>query len=97
MKKSKEVLYLGLDVHAESIAVALAEAGRDGEVRNYGEIPNTFHSIDKLLRKLGHPDKELRVCYEAGPGKAELPSSFRTPKRFASPCPINRHTKPCLR
>lgn len=58
---------MGLDVHAENIAVALAEAGRDGEVRNYGEIPNTFHSVEKLLRKLGHPDKELRVCYEAGP------------------------------
>lgn len=64
---SKEVLYLGLDVHAENIAVAIAEAGRDGEDRNYGEIPNTFHSVEKLLRKLGHPDKELRLCYEAGP------------------------------
>ena len=64
---SKEVLYLGLDVHAENIAVAIAEAGRDGEVRNYGEIPNTFHSVEKLLRKLGHPDKDLRACYEAGP------------------------------
>lgn len=64
---SKEVLYLGLDVHAENIAVAIAEAGRDGELRSYGIIPNTFHSVEKLLRKLGHPDKELRVCYEAGP------------------------------
>ena len=64
---SKEVFYLGFDVHAENIAVAIAEAGRDGEVRNYGEIPNTFHSVEKLLRKLGHPDKELRICYEAGP------------------------------
>ena len=64
---NKEVLYLGLDVHAENIAVAIAEAGRDGELRSHGEIPNTFHSVEKLLRKLGHPDKELRVCYEAGP------------------------------
>ena len=63
----KEILYLGLDVHAENIAVALAEPGRDGELRNHGQIPNTFHSVEKLMRKLGHPDKELRVCYEAGP------------------------------
>jgi transposase len=63
----KEILYIGLDVHAENIAVALAEPGRDGELRNHGQIPNTFHSVEKLMRKLGHPDKELRVCYEAGP------------------------------
>jgi transposase len=60
-------LYLGHDVHADNIAVAVAEAGRDGEVRNYGMISSDLHSIDKLLHKLGHPGKELRVCYEAGP------------------------------
>ena len=58
---------MGFDVHAENIAVAIAEAGRDGEVRDDGKIPNTFHSVEKLLRKLRHPDKELRVGYEAGP------------------------------
>lgn len=64
---SKELLYLGLDVHAENVAVAIAEAGRDGEVRNYGMISSGLHSIEKTLRKLGHPQKQLRVCYEAGP------------------------------
>jgi len=67
MKTQKEVLYLGLDVHAENIAVAIAEAGRDGEVRNHGMISSDLHSVEKLIRRLGHPGNELRVCYEAGP------------------------------
>jgi hypothetical protein len=33
--------YIGLDVHKETIAVAIAETGRTGEVRLYGEIANT--------------------------------------------------------
>ena len=49
---SKEVLYLGLDVHAENIAVAIAEEGREGEIRNYGEIPKTFHRVDDLMCRL---------------------------------------------
>jgi transposase len=64
---NKIVTYVGMDVHAETIAIAIAEAGRDGEVRAYGTISSGLHSVEKTLKKLGHPDKELRVCYEAGP------------------------------
>jgi len=60
----KNVRFIGLDVHAESIAVAVAEVG--GEVRSLGTIPNRAESVGRLIRKLGKPES-LRVCYEAGP------------------------------
>ena len=56
--------FLGLDVHAETIAIAIAEP--DGEVRSLGTIPNCVEAIRKLIKKLGSPEK-LRACYEAGP------------------------------
>jgi transposase len=56
--------FVGLDVHAETIAVAVAETG--GEVRSLGAIPNRLESVRKLVHKLG-PVQHLRVCYEAGP------------------------------
>ncbi len=61
----KTTRYLGLDVHAETIAVAVAEAGRHGEVRSLGVIPNRPESVRKLIKKLG--GAELEACYEAGP------------------------------
>ncbi len=59
-----KVRFLGLDVHAETIAVAIAEP--DGEVRWLGIIPNREEAIRKLIKKLG-PVEQLRACYEAGP------------------------------
>jgi transposase len=60
----KNVRFIGLDVHAETIAVAVAEP--DGEVRSLGTIPNRSESVVRLMRKLGKPE-QLRACYEAGP------------------------------
>jgi transposase len=60
----EKVRFLGLDVHAETIAVAVAEP--DGEVRSLGTIANREESIRKLIKKLG-PAEHLRACYEAGP------------------------------
>jgi transposase len=59
-----KIRFIGLDVHAETIAVAVAEPG--GEVRSLGTIPNRLESIRKMIGKLG-PVKDLRACYEAGP------------------------------
>jgi transposase len=58
-----KVRFLGLDVHAETIA-AIAEP--DGEVRSLGTIANRAESISKLVKKLG-PVELLKACNEAGP------------------------------
>jgi hypothetical protein len=60
----RNVRFVGLDVHAETIAVAVAEVG--GEVRSLGVIPNRAESVRRLIGKLGKPES-LKVCYEAGP------------------------------
>jgi transposase len=60
----KNTRFVGLDVHAETIAVAVAE-GRD-RVRSLGTIANRPEAVRRLLGKLGKLT-ELRVCYEAGP------------------------------
>src|ERR1700735_1542266 len=64
---AKPITYVGLDVHKDTIAVALAEAGLRGEVREHGKIPNTPAALKALTVKLAAARRELRFCYEAGP------------------------------
>jgi hypothetical protein len=59
----QKLRYVGLDVHVETIAVAMAEA--DGGPRSLGTIPNNVEAVRKLIGRLG-PAERLRVCYEAG-------------------------------
>src|ERR1041384_1928036 len=59
-----KVIFVGLDVHADTIAVAVAETS--GEVRSLGVIPNRLESIRKMVHKVGAV-QQLRACYEAGP------------------------------
>lgn len=58
--------FIGLDVHKNSIAVAIADS-RNSEVRFYGNIPNTLDGIVKLAHKFSEDGANLSFVYEAGP------------------------------
>ena len=63
----RSVAYVGFDTSKTKHAVAVAESGREGEVRYLGEIEATPAAVERLLRKLACKYKALHVCYEAGP------------------------------
>jgi len=58
--------YVGLDVHKDSIAVAVASWGR-GEPEYRGEIGHTAAAVKKLVKQLSPDGEVLSFCYEAGP------------------------------
>src|SRR5262249_12957668 len=70
----KALLFVGLDVHAQSITIAVAP-GDGSEARLYGAIPNDLHALEKVFAKLkqAHPGAALQVCYEVGPTGFVLP------------------------
>ena len=61
-------MYVGLDVHKDTIVVALADDDRR-EARLFGTIVNTTAALERLLRRLAkaHTDRRWIFCYEAGP------------------------------
>ena len=75
--------FVGLDVHKDTIAIAVAEQGREGEVRTYGTISSDLHAVERAIAKLRADGAELHVAYEAGcslvrihvRNKTESPSS----------------------
>src|SRR6266446_8539681 len=60
-------LFVGLDVHKETIAVAYVTEEREAEVVSLGTIGTRHCDIDKLIRKLQSKGKTLHFVYEAGP------------------------------
>lgn len=65
MMHQRQIRYIGLDVHKATISAAIAE--ESGAPTSYGRIPNDPAAIRTLLTRLGGPQVDLRVAYEAGP------------------------------
>lgn len=70
--KTQDTIFVGLDVHKDSIDVGLANGGRDGEVRSYGTIGGDLDSLHKVVRKLQSKGAILHFVYEAGPCGYEI-------------------------
>ena len=66
MQQNSKV-FVGLDTSKLKISVAVAEDGRQGEIRFLGEIDNTPEAVRRLVSKLSGKHRELLFCYEAGP------------------------------
>ena len=61
------VIFVGVDAAKAKHAIAIAEGGRNGEVRYYGEIDTTSSAVERFVRKLEKKRPHLHFCYEAGP------------------------------
>ena len=62
-----KLAFVAFDSAKEKHAVAIADDGRDGEVRYLGEIDNSPDAVSKLVAKLSRQYERLHFCYEAGP------------------------------
>lgn len=59
--------FIGLDVHRDTISIAVADDGGDREIRFFGTVANDCEVLRKALASIGKDGAPLKVCYEAGP------------------------------
>ena len=80
--KHSSTLYVGLDVHKESIAVAYVSDAKDAEALYLGSIGTRQSDIDKLIRRLHSKSAQLVFVYE--PARAAIGSIAISPRSASS-------------
>ena len=66
MAKCSEI-FVGIDTAKMRHAIAVADGGRDGEIRYLGEIDSAPATVERVIKKLSMRYEKVHVCYEAGP------------------------------
>ena len=84
MKEYSEV-FVGFDTSKVKHALAVADGGRNGEVRYLGEIDSSPATVEKVIGKLAARSGKLHVCYEAGPTGYGL---YRQVKALGHDCTV---------
>ena len=79
--------FVALDVNKETVAVAIAQSGRRGEVRFYGMISSQPDAVAKLVKTLAARHARLAFAYEAGPTGYGLLRQLTT---TGHPLPVGR-------
>jgi hypothetical protein len=85
--------FVGMDVHKDTIVVAVTATGDVGKATAYGKFPNTAASLQTLVKRLRQAgDGPIKFCYEAGPCGYGVSNrfQFRPPFRVQSRPRIGR-------
>ena len=82
---SCEPTVVGLDVHKDTISVAIADPSPRGEVRFWGTLANTPRNVQQLVMRLAERHEAIELTYEAGPCGYNL---YRMICRLGFPCHV---------
>src|SRR5215472_4227441 len=86
-------LHLGLDVHKDSITIAIAQGEPKGEIRLFGTITNSIQALERALGRIrkAHGGAPVQVAYEAGPCGFGI---ARRLQQLAVPCLVAAPSRP---
>jgi hypothetical protein len=89
--------FVGIDTAKNKHALAIADPGRDGEIRYLGEIDSAPAAVQRVIRKLAGRYEKLYFCYEAGPTGYGLYRQVRALGLVSRASPVQTAVRNCTR